>query len=168
MALSTQIPVEEYLRTSYRPDCEYVDGEVIERNVGEKGHSEIQYRLMHILRSRRAEWGIYALHEWRMRVSETRYRIPDVVIVAGPEPDEAVLSTPPLVAVEILSPDDRMTRVHQKVREYLAFGIRYVWILDPETKEAYIHTTAGVQKVTDGFLRTETPAIEVPLSAVFD
>ena len=36
------ISVREYLRTSYSPDCEYVDGRIVERNVGYKGHSVLQ------------------------------------------------------------------------------------------------------------------------------
>jgi hypothetical protein len=42
MKAATLISVEEYLRTSYRPDCDYVDGEVLERNVGERDHSKLQ------------------------------------------------------------------------------------------------------------------------------
>ncbi len=45
MASRTLISVEEYLRTSYRPDCDYVDGEVLERNVGELDHSWLQTAL---------------------------------------------------------------------------------------------------------------------------
>ena len=168
MAISTQVTVEEYLRTSYEPDCEYVDGEVLDRNVGEQDHSYVQKRLLVFLSLREQQWGIYALQEWRMRVNQKRYRVPDLVIIAGPRPKgERVLATPPMVAVEILSPEDRMSRMHQKVAEYLAFGVRYVWILDPETKEAFVHTATGVEKATDR-LRTENPAIEVPLAEIFD
>ena len=35
-------PIELYLRTSYHPDREYVDGRIVERNLGEKTHSSIQ------------------------------------------------------------------------------------------------------------------------------
>ena len=42
MATATFTPVGEYLRTSYRPDCEYVDGELRSRNVGETDHSRLQ------------------------------------------------------------------------------------------------------------------------------
>ena len=46
MAAGTQISVEEYLHTVYRPDCDYVDGVVEERNLGERDHSWIQGRLV--------------------------------------------------------------------------------------------------------------------------
>jgi Uma2 family endonuclease len=168
MATSTQIPVEEYLRTSYDPDCEYVDGEVLDRNVGRKRHSKVQARLISFLMAHAKGFGIFTLPEWRMRTGETRYRVPHVVIVAGPEPDEEVLSTPPLVCIEILSPEDRMSRVLNKVAEYLTFGVRYVWVLNPESKEAFVYTANGMEKITDGFLRTESPAIEIPLAEIFD
>ena len=41
-----RISVEEYLRTSYRPDCDYVDGVIEERHVGEWEHSQIQSRIL--------------------------------------------------------------------------------------------------------------------------
>jgi len=34
MSSTTLISVQEYIATSYRPDCDYVDGEVRERNLG--------------------------------------------------------------------------------------------------------------------------------------
>jgi Uma2 family endonuclease len=167
MATSTQVTVEEYLRTSYDPDCEYVDGEVLDRNVGEKSHSKVQKRLMLLLAQREAELGIFVLQEWRMRTGDRRYRIPDFLVVVGTEPDEAVLSTPPFICVEILSPEDRMSRMLKKLSEYLAFGVRYVWVLDPDSKEALAYTAAGVEKVAT-VLRTENPAIEIPLDQIFD
>jgi Uma2 family endonuclease len=168
MAISTQIPVEEYLRSSYDPDCEYVDGEVLDRNVGEQDHAYIQKRLTLYFGPREAQLGIYVLAEWRMRIGEHRYRVPDFVIIAGPRPrGERVLSTPPMVAVEILSPEDRMSRMQQRITDYLAFGVRYVWVIDPENREAVAYTAHGVEKATD-VLRTENPAIEIPLHEIFD
>src|SRR5579872_1279274 len=137
MAVTTQVSVDEYLRTSYDPDCEYVDGEMLDRNVGEKSHSKVQKRLLVYLAQREALWGIFALQEWRVKLGEQNYRIPDLAILTDPEPDEPVLSTPPLVCVEILSPEDRMSRMQKKIVDYLAFGVRYVWILDPKTKQAF-------------------------------
>ena len=55
MTSRTLISVEEYLRTSYRPDCDFVDGEVLERNVGETDHSWLQTMLSAYLVARRAQ-----------------------------------------------------------------------------------------------------------------
>ena len=53
MATNTLIPVSEYLNTSYSPDCDYVDGEVQERNLGELDHSDLQSRFIKLLFHRR-------------------------------------------------------------------------------------------------------------------
>jgi hypothetical protein len=42
IATIVQLPIEEYLGTTYRPDCEYVDGEVRKRNVGKYEHARVQ------------------------------------------------------------------------------------------------------------------------------
>jgi Uma2 family endonuclease len=167
MAIATQMTVEEYLRTSFDPDCEYVDGEVLDRNVGEKGHSKIQWRLMAWITSHAKEWNVFCLQEWRFHLADRNYRIPDVVVVAGPEPDEEVLETRPLLCIEILSPEDRMSKMQKKVADYLANGVRYVWILDPKSKKATVYTEAESYEVTQGMLRTENPTIQIPLSEIF-
>lgn len=167
MAISTQVTVEEYLRTSHDPDCEYVDGEVLDRNVGTKKHSKVQRNLLAFFLRHQGEFGVFALQEWRMRTNERRYRIPDLLVIAGAEPDEEILSTPPLICVEILSPEDCMARMQKKIHEYLTFGVRYVWVLVPETREAFVYTLDGIEKAA-GALRTANPPIEIPLSQVFD
>ena len=55
MASSVLIPVSEYLRTTYRPDCDYIDGELMERNIGEETHAEIQAILARIIGNHRTE-----------------------------------------------------------------------------------------------------------------
>ena len=52
MATATIVPVSEYLNTTWRPDCEYVDGEVRERNIGETDHSRLQMLLSRYLSNR--------------------------------------------------------------------------------------------------------------------
>jgi Uma2 family endonuclease len=168
MAATTQISVDEYLRTSYAPDCEFVDGEVLDRNVREKGHSKVQKHLLLYIAQHESRWGVFALQEWRLKLGEQHYRVSDLSIVEGPEPDEAVLSTPPLVCAEILSPEDRMSRMLEKIADYLAFGVKYVWVLDPRTKQTFVHTARGVQRLERGVLRLDHPAIEIPLSDIFD
>jgi hypothetical protein len=73
---SVSIPVEEYLSTSYRPDCDYIDGEVRERNMGELPHSKLQMYLGWFFRNQRNDWRIEPLSEQRVQVSASRYRKP--------------------------------------------------------------------------------------------
>lgn len=167
-ALITLVTVEEYLHTDYSPDCDYVDGAILERNVGEKDHSKAQWEILFYLRQRRKQWNIFAIQELRIQVSPTRYRVPDICVVVGPEPDEQILTSPPFLCIEILSPEDRMGRMQQRIDDYLAFGVRYVWVVDPQTRKAWIYISESSREVRDGMLRTENPEILVPLEAVFE
>src|SRR5262249_7469445 len=105
MKAATLVPVEEYLRTTYEPDCDYVDGEVLERNVGERDHSKLQVELAYYFRSHARQLGIHVYSEQRIQVSPRRFRIPDICVVAGPEPQDQIFRTPPLICIEILSKD---------------------------------------------------------------
>src|SRR5258708_27611471 len=105
MASAIPISVSEYLQTSYRPDREYVDGEVRERNVGKYEHARIQALLAMWFGRNDDLWSAMVVNEQRVRVSASRIRIPDVALIhTGPHPD--VLTDPPILVVELLSPDD--------------------------------------------------------------
>ena len=78
MATATQIPVSEYLNTNYRPDREYIDGELRERNVGKWDHARIQALLAAWFVNHESEWDIVSSTEQRTQVSPSRIRIPDL------------------------------------------------------------------------------------------
>src|ERR1700730_9744809 len=161
------ISVDEYLRTAYSPDCDYVDGEVQERNLGERDHSTLQGEFLYYFRSRKKEWKVFVYPEQRLQVSPTRFRIPDVCVYVGEAPKDQIFRTPPFICVEVLSPEDRMSRVQQRIDDYLAFGVQYVWVIDPATRRAWVHTKDIAQEAKDQVLRTENPALTVPLSEIF-
>lgn len=165
--LPAPVSVDEYLHTAYDPDCDYVDGLIFDRNVGEKDHSKAQQEILVYLHERRQLWNIFAIQEQRVHVSPTRFRIPDVCVVVGPEPDEQIFTQPPFLCIEILSPEDRMSRMQVKIDDYLRFGVSCVWILDPQTRKAWIYTPDVIREVRDGILRTENPEIAVPLDEIF-
>src|ERR1700756_3479584 len=98
MATALHIPLQEYLGSSYRPDREYVDGEVRERNVGNWEHARVQALLTAWFLQHESKWGVMSSTEQRTRTSSTRVRVPDlVVVVAGPQPP--VIVAPPLLVV---------------------------------------------------------------------
>jgi len=167
MGVRALVSVEEYLSTSYEPDCDYVDGELEVRNVGEKEHSRFQMAMGSFLFVRRKRWGIAVWPEQRVRISAGRYRVPDICVTLG-EPDERVFTQPPFLCVEFLSPDDRASRMRRKVADYLNFGVRYVWVIDPRTREAVIYSATGTHPVEEGVLRSSDPDIAVPLAGIFD
>lgn len=78
MAAGTAISLAQYLSSTYEPDCDYVDGELEERNVGERSHARLQARIAAFLLARYEALGIEVFTEIRIRVSATRFRIPDV------------------------------------------------------------------------------------------
>src|SRR5437764_4559861 len=122
MGAGTLISVDEYLRTSYSPDREYRDGVLVERNVGNNSHASLQTLFASFLTVRRKEWGIKAYTEFRIKVRDGWYPLPDVCVYTLPAPVEEVPSTLPLLWVEILSPDDRMVDVWEKAAELLKCG----------------------------------------------
>jgi Uma2 family endonuclease len=133
MATSTRLSLFEYLKTSYRPDREYVDGELLERNVGKWEHARLQALLAIWFGSQEKAWSVKVAAEQRLQVSSTRVRIPDVMLVSrGPQPE--VIVTPPVLVVEILSPEDTYTETQSRAADYLRMGIPCVWIIDPTSR----------------------------------
>lgn len=167
MKAATLVPVEEYLRTTYRPDCDYVDGEVLERNVGEHEHSDLQSEMLVYFRNRRKQWNIHAVVEQRVQVSDRRFRIPDICVVLGRGPHAGIFKEPPFICIEILSKDDTLATMQDRIDDYLKFGVRYVWLVNPLNRRVWAYTTAGSREVKSGVLRTENPAIAIPLAEVF-
>jgi Uma2 family endonuclease len=161
------IPVQEYLRTAYSPDRDYVDGEVQERNLGERDHSTLQREFILFFGNRQKKWKVFVYPEQRVQVSPTRFRIPDICVYAGQEPQEQIFRTPPFICIEILSPEDRWARVQERIDDYLKFGVPYVWVINPVDQRAWACTKDGNAEIRDGVLRTENPSLEIPLAEIF-
>jgi len=163
MSTATAVSLKEYLNTSYRPDCDYLDGELLERNVGEWDHSRLQMLLSQYLFSREKQWGIVVVPEQRVQVKARRFRVPDITVIAGDPPAGPIITKPPFLCIEILSPSDRLTEMQERIDDYISFGVRYVWLINPRTRQTYVYTSAGIREVRDGVLTTENPEIRVLL-----
>jgi Uma2 family endonuclease len=164
-ATGVQISLDEYLSTIYDPDCEYVDGELIERNMGESDHSALQGIILALLYSRRREWGIHVFPELRVQVAATRYRIPDLCVTKQKVRGK-ILREPPFLCIEILSPEDRVSRMEVKIDDYLAFGVRHVWLIDPGKKKAWSYASEG-KRESSTVLTTVDPRLTLSLDEVF-
>ena len=159
------VALEEYLNTSYSPDREYVDGVVVERNVGERAHSMVQSNVIFGLRQRYAN--LFVWPEQRIRtIADRRSRVPDVCVTLQ-DPGTDVFLTPPLIAVEILSKRDEMSDVLEKLDEYVAFGIPHIWVIDPRRKKAFTFEGGRLQEVEGGALTAGANQIQLPLEDVF-
>jgi len=161
------ISVEEYLSTAYEPDCEYVDGAIEERNVGELDHSFLQLFLGSIFMNRRAEWGIVAFSEQRIQIGPNRFRIPDLAVVRSDFKREPILTHPPLLVIEIQSPEDTLRRTTIKAAEYLAFGIEHIWVIDPTARVVYRGTANGLELIRSGEMSIPGTPIRVSAQELF-
>ena len=165
-AQQTLVSVEEYLNTSYDgPDREYVDGRIVERNLGEKDHSRPQRKLIAFFVSLESTLRTYAFPEQRVQVRATRFRIPDVCVYVGAEPDDQIFRTPPFLAIEILSKDDRASDLQEKLDDYRDFGIPFVWVVDPRTRTG--NTYSWSQPMQPG-LHSKNPDIDLPVERLFE
>jgi Uma2 family endonuclease len=169
MATKTLMSVEEYLRTSFEgSDCEYLDGEVVERNMGELPHGRIQARIIILLTQVAAALGIQIVPEIRLQIRPTRFRVADVAVWRPGDIGERIPNVPPFLAIEILSYEDRMSRVLPKVQEYLEIGVEWVWLIDPEERSGIMYSKQDPAGHVVEVLRTEDPHIEIPLDRVFE
>jgi Uma2 family endonuclease len=164
-ATGTQISLDEYLSTVYDPDCEFVDGELIERNMGEFDHSALTRIICALLYNQRGQSGIHVFPELRVQVSATRYRVPDITITKQKGRGK-ILREPPFLCIEILSPEDRASRIQLKIDDYLAFGVRYVWLIDPRFRKAWNYTGEGKREPSE-VLTTSEPRLTLSLDEVF-
>jgi Uma2 family endonuclease len=161
------VPLQEYLSTCYEPDCEYDDGLIVERNVGEFDHSFLQSILVTLFMNSEEAWGVYGLTEQRVRIAPRKFRIPDVCVLRLDAPAEDILADPPLIAIEILSPEDRFPRIAAKAIEYREFGTEHVWVVDPRKRKVFRGTEDGLTEIEDGLLQVEGTPIQVQAAELF-
>lgn len=137
MGAKTALSVEQYLHTSFPDlDKEFRDGEVVERSLPTFLHGKTQGLIAAFFAALRRTLSLYVCTETRMKLRPGLYLIPDVAVFHPDEPGD-VPDFPPLIAIEILSPDDRLSAVREKLEEYRAWGVAHVWLVDPYSKRMY-------------------------------
>jgi Uma2 family endonuclease len=159
---TVQLSFEEYLRSSYRTDRDYVNGEVQKRNSGEFDHAAVQMFLGNWFFQHRDEWQLHVLPEMRIRASATRVRIADICLMARSQPVEQVLTKPPLAVIEILSPEHRISRYAQRLADYRQMGIQNIWVADLANRVGHDCSTAAWLPVEE--FRVASTAIFLRLS----
>ncbi len=159
------VSVEEYLATSYKPACDYLDGVLRQKPLPTWKHSVLQTWIAQLIRI--GFPGFEVGSEPTVRLSERRYLVPDLAVqrrdcIQAPYPTDPVH-----LCVEIVSPDDHMGDVFTKCEEYHAWGVKTAWIVDPDNERAWEYR-AGERPheiPTDGSLTAE--GIAIPLAEVF-
>ena len=119
MSSTTLVPVEEYLRYSEKPNCEYREGVLYPKPMPTTFHGLLEFMLVLMLR----KLGLQAAPEVTVRLTPTKYLVPDVIaatVLRGPCPTEPVL-----LCCEILSPEDRLGAMLAKCEEYHAWGVPF-------------------------------------------
>jgi Uma2 family endonuclease len=167
MATGTLISVSEYLNTSYRPDCDYVDGEVLERNLGELEHARLQTAIAAWFFAHQREWNIITVVEQRVQVLASRFRIPDVSVLSRDQPMEPIVRVPPIVCCEVLSRSDTMRSLRDRANDYLKFGVQHVWAFDPVLREAFVCDAKGFHAPDGDRLNVPGTPIYLPLQQIF-
>ena len=123
--------------------------------------------LAHLFMNHQEEWGVRPLTDVRVQVMATRFRVPDLTVIRAGTPRERILTHPPLLVIEILSPEDRLSRMTERTDEYLDFGIENIWIIDPARRLAYRVTRAGFELAPAGEITVPETPIRVVLSELF-
>ena len=161
------LTMDEYLHTSYKPDVDFVDGVLEERNLGTYDHGKIQVLLSVIFTLNGKAWGTDPVVEQRIRVRANKVRVCDVAVLRNSLPIEAVTSTPPLICIEILSPDDRLSRTKLVLADYLAMGVENIWLIDPIYRAAFTFDDTGLHEADPTTLMVPGTPIRVDLTEAF-
>lgn len=167
MGAATLVSVEEYLSTSYSPDVDFLDGELRERNVGERWHSETQAILAGMIRSWRRNVPLRVFTEQRIQIKASRYRIPDLCVVLGRDDPPDIFIDPPFICIELLSKDDTGSDVMALVSDYRRIGVPHIWAIDPVKRSAWSFQEGTLQPADDLRLRTSDPELVLDLNELF-
>jgi Uma2 family endonuclease len=124
---------------------ELVDGEVVVSPAG-MYHAEVVIKIVHIIATYLDEHPIGKLYGDNVGLifPNGNLRSPDVSFVRNEKLPGGVSPVTfgelvPDFAVEVLSPDDRPSRVAQKIGEFLEFGVLLVWVVDPEAQTVTVY-----------------------------
>jgi len=165
-AQETLVSVEEYLNTSYEgPDREYVDGRIVERNVGETGRGRLERKLTVFFAALESSLKTYGYPETRVQVKLRRFRIPDISVCLGAEVYEPIIRSAPFLAIEILSKDDRASDLEEKLQDYREFEIPYIWVIDPRTRSGVTYSLSAPPQTG---LHAKNPDIDLPVERLFE
>jgi Uma2 family endonuclease len=162
------VSVEEYLSTPFEPDCEYQDGVIVERNLGEFEHSFLQAILATIFTNHMEAWGAFGLTEQRVRIGPQKFFVPDLCVLRFGAPAEDILTHPPLIVFEVMSPDDTIPRAANRAADYLQFGVEHVWVIDPGARVGYRGAASGLERIPGGEFTVPGTPISIRIPDLFE
>jgi Uma2 family endonuclease len=164
LANSAPVTVEEYLNSVYDPDVEFVDGILLERNVGDWLHSLIQSNILFALRRKYPHLKVVA--ELRSSVTGTRFRLPDVCVLLAP-PKTRYLMDAAFLVVEVLSEGDLMSAAIEKLKEYAAKGVPSIWLIDPRLRLMSVYRPPALVEIEGDVISTADGSVSLSRSEIF-
>jgi Uma2 family endonuclease len=169
MAASPQFAtrLDYYLQTDFRPDCDYVNGEILERNGGEREHSFLQLAISALIHQNEREWDVAVYPEHRVQVAQERYRVPDVCVVSARDPFEKIVTRPPILCVEIMSSEDRWARITERFEDYRRMGVQTLWAVDPLESKAWMWSASRPEWKEGTTLEVPGTPVRVDLAPIF-
>ncbi len=159
------VSVDEFLRTSYKPACDYIDGVLRQKSKPTFNHSKVQTRVATIVEGQRP--GFDAATELTVKIREGKFLVPDIAIqrVADLQTD-AYPTKPVHLCVEVLSPGDRFSEVLSKCDDFLDWGVSMTWIIDPDKRRAWQYDGGAPEQVPPHGLLVAGD-LAIPLDEVF-
>ncbi len=145
MAPWNNVSLETYLNTRYRPDCDFVDGELQGRNNCLQPHSAAMAMLGGMLFPDAQSAGMRAALSCRVKIHETRYRVADICVYK-PMPADTEAEVVPALCVEVVSVEQSVTDMTERVADYLMLGVADVWLWDPARRQAWVATEDGIKQ----------------------
>jgi len=148
------ISLEQYLATSFPGvDQEYIYGELRPKAMPDRFHSEIQLSMGMALKSALRPHGVKVGTEIRCRLAPEVVLVPDIGVFQSDQEFEAVPTAPLLVAVEVVSGDDKYWELLDKLTHYRSWGVPHIWVVDPWRRQLSRFVTQGL---------VDVPALELP------
>jgi Uma2 family endonuclease len=96
---------------------------------------------------------VITVTEIRVCVAPARYRVADVSCVRRAPEESGIITEPPVLVIEILSPDDTVPQTEDRIHDYLAIGVPWVWLINPRRLDrAWLYEASGRRDVSDGVL----------------
>lgn len=149
---STPMTAEELEHVSY-PDkvTELIRGRLVVREPPGTRHGAIASRLTHLLADfvyRNGRGVVFAQDTgFQIQSNPDTVRAPDVAFLAaeraGAIHDRGYARVAPDIVAEVLSPDDRPGEVRDKVADWLAAGVKLVWVIDPRRRARDVYRADG-------------------------
>jgi Uma2 family endonuclease len=164
MATTATVTVEEYLSSPQYKHCEYLDGVIQDKYPVVDGvplvnnvHGALLLLIGELFGNDKKDWRVKCGTEVTTVINPTRFRLPDVSVIPFGPMDEYQI-TPPLIAIEVLSPSNSGKDLLAKLEDYAQFSIENVWVIDHATRTG---------KTCKGAEMTETSRFAVPGTAIY-